>query len=125
MVTKLNRKQLAALRHAGTEAELVVEDWLKKRGYTIDYSHGGRKSNLPYDILATRGKERWVIDVKSGEKPLVKISNFERMIEENPGYNKIGLALVSGKRVYLLEYKKMTRAGEDAWETRRKNKKRS
>jgi hypothetical protein len=43
------------------------------------------------------------------------------MLQEE-GYNKIGLALVRGKRVYLLEYKKMSLAGIKAAETRRKQK---
>ena len=103
----------------GTIAERYVEKWLKKRRFHIDYSHKGKKSNLPYDIKATRGKERWVIDVKSGEKPLIKIPNFEKMMEET-GYNKVGLALVKGKRVYLLEYRKMSLAGIKAAETRRR-----
>jgi hypothetical protein len=56
--------------------------------------------------------------VKTGEEPSVKIPNFEKMLGEK-GYNKVGLALVRGRRVYLLEYKKMTLAGIKASETRK------
>jgi hypothetical protein len=103
----------------GTEAEKFVVRWLGKRGFHIDYSHEGKKSNLPYDIKATKRKERWVIDVKSGKAPFVKIPNFAKMLEEE-GYNRVGLALVEGRRVYLLQYRKMSLAGEKAAETRRR-----
>lgn len=120
MPKQLTQKQKDAPKK-GTQAEKFADKWLKERKFTIDYSHKGKKSAKPYDIKATRGKDRWVIDVKTGEEPTIKISNFERMLQEK-GYNKVGFALVRGRHVYLLEYKKMTLAGIKAWETRRANK---
>jgi hypothetical protein len=117
--TELTRKQKNALGLQGPTAEMEVEKWLKKKGYTVDYSHEGKKSNLPYDILATKGKARWVIDVKSGNKPLVKIENPRRMIYETPGYNKIGLAFVGQDYIYLFEFRKWSKFGDDATETRK------
>ena len=119
MKNKLTQKQKNALGPQGTIAEMKVEKWLEKKGYTIDDSHKGKKSNLPYDILATKGKARWVIDVKSGEKPLVKIQNIRKMIDETPGYNKIGLAFVGEDYIYLFEFRKWSKYGDDAAETRK------
>lgn len=120
MTGKLTQKQKTASEE-GTNAEKTAENWLEKRRFTIDYSHEGKKSAKPYDIKASRGKDRWVIDVKTGEEPSIRIVNFEKMLQEK-GYNKVGLALVRGRRVYLLEYKKMSLAGIKAWETRRQTK---
>lgn len=103
----------------GTKAESYCVKWLEKRGFHIVEWHEGKKSNLHYDIKATKGNERWVIDVKTGKEPATKIPNFEKMLKEE-GYNRVGLALVSGKHVYLLQYRKMSHAGDLAAETRRK-----
>ena len=119
MTGSLTQKQVNALGPQGTTAEQIVVRWLKKKGYHIDYSHRGKKSNLPYDILATKGKEKWVIDVKSGNKPQVKIQNIEKMIEKTPGYNTVGLALVGEDGIYLLQYNKWTKFGEKAAKTRK------
>lgn len=107
----------------GTRAEIEVEKWLRKRHFINVEGHEGRKSALPYDITAEKGKDRWVIDVKTGEKPGIRISNFEKMLQMK-GFNKVGFALVpetKPKRVYLLEYRKMSLAGIKAAETRKKN----
>ena len=98
--------------------------WLERKGYNIDYWHGNKKSNLPYDILASKGEERWVIDVKTGDKPGVNISNIAKILKSAKlkGYNKIGLALVVEKKPwpYLFEYRKMSEAGRNADLTRRR-----
>jgi Holliday junction resolvase len=119
MKNELTQKQKNALGRQGPITEIEVEKWLRKKGYTIDDSHKGKKSNLPYDILATKGKARWVIDVKSGEKPLVKIENIRRMIYETHGYNKIGLAFVGEDYIYLFEFRKWSKYGHDAAETKK------
>ena len=133
MMKKLTAKQKEALGNKGSKAEELVKMWLEKKGYKIDYWHQNRKSNKPYDIKASKGKERWVIDVKTGSKPSVNISNIEKNMREK-GYNKIGLALVRDKVVYLFEFRKMSEAGRKAaitrkakraakksWETRRQS----
>jgi hypothetical protein len=120
MNNELTPKQKNALGSQGTIAEMKVENWLRKKGYTIDYSHEGKKSSKPYDIPATKGKAKWVIDVKSGDKPLVKIRNIEKMIYETPKYNKIGFAFVGNDYIYLLEFKKWSKYGDDAAKTRKR-----
>jgi len=133
MSNNLTAKQREALADKGTKAEELVKNWLEKRNYRIDYWHKNKKSNKPYDIKASKGKEHWVIDVKTGLKPSVNISNIEKNLGEI-GYNKIGLALVRKNIVYLFEFKKMSdagrkaaltkkykNAGKESWETRRQN----
>jgi hypothetical protein len=116
------RRQIEA-SDKGTLAEMQVEKWLIKRRFTNVKGHEGKKSALPYDITAQKGKEKWVIDVKTGDKPGIRISNFEKMLQMK-GFNKVGFALVPESRpyrIYLLEYKKMSLAGSKAAETRKKN----
>ena len=118
------KSKLVEAGEKGTEAEKKVVQWLRKRGYDIRYWHDGKKSNLPYDILAIKGNERWVIDVKTGNKPSVNISNIEKNLNDVKlkRYNKIGLALVSDKYPwpYLFEYKKMSQAGYLASRTKKR-----
>jgi len=118
------KSKLVEAGEKGTEAEKKVVQWLRKRGYDIRYCHERKKSNLPYDILAIKGNERWVIDVKTGNKPSVNISNIEKILNDAKlkRYNKIGLALVSDKYPwpYLFEYKKMSQAGYKASLTKKR-----
>ena len=129
---KLTKKQRNALSFEGVRGEIRAEKWLEKHGFRIIESHKGKRSASHYDIKAEKGKDRWVIEVKTGEKPQIKIANLKKMLQEK-GYNKLGLALVTKDDVYLLEYKKMTHAGyvaartrkrkeaaNKAWETRRR-----
>ena len=94
----------------GKQGEKIVTNWLRARGYKIVDEHAGKASNKPYDIKAYKGREKWIIEVKNGNAPPVKIENFVKMLGEK-GFNKIGLALVHGKDVFLLEYNKMSWAG--------------
>ncbi len=125
MVTFVMKSKLKEAGEKGTEAEMKVTQWLRKRGYHIRYWHEGKKSNLPYDILAIKGNERWIIDVKTGNKPSVNISNIEKILNDRKlkRYNKIGLALVSDKYPwpYLFEYKKMSQDGFKASLTKKRS----
>lgn len=117
MKKELTEKQrkVSALGKIG---EKKVKKWLEDRGFNIDKSfskaHAGH-----YDIKASKGKEKWIIEVKTGERPSLNIANFFKMMNEK-GFNKIGLAIVSNDDVHLLELKKTRIAALKAWKTRKK-----
>lgn len=102
----------------GLVAERKTANWLKQHNFRdVEYfkkPHAGH-----YDIKAQKGKDKWIIEVKTGENPSVNIENFLKMLKEK-GFRKIGLAIVAKNDVHLLEYKKMSLAGRKAWRTRRK-----
>jgi len=107
--------ELAA--QTGTEGEKRAVDWLKDNGFK------DIKKNKPtgcWDIAARKGKEKWIIEVKSGEHPSIDLANFEKMVDQLG--NNIGLALVTEEYVHLLEYPKRRLAAVRAWKTRRSKK---
>ena len=112
------QRQVSAL---GKRGEKKAKEWLEERGFTIEEwfprAHAGY-----YDIKARRGRERWIIEVKTGENPSINVTNFLKMINEK-GYNRIGLAIVTKDDVHLLQIKKTKIAALKAWTTRRKVKK--
>lgn len=118
MTKKLTEKQRKALSEEGVKGEIKAEKWLKDHGFEIIESHEGKRKAGYYDIKAKKGKDNWIIEVKTGDTPKIKIANFEKMLDEK-GFNKIGIALVTKDNVHLLEYKKMTFAGLKAWKTRK------
>lgn len=107
-------------------AEKLVVRWLKSQGYTILDSHRGKLSPKPYDIMAAKAGERWIIDVKTGKKPGVNIDSIEKMLRVR-GFKHIGLAFVRGRHVdsanvYLFELNKQSLAGHKAARTRAHNR---
>lgn len=104
----------------GKKGEKKAKKWLEKRGFEIiewfPHAHAGY-----YDIKARKGKEKWILEVKTGENPSINVPNFLRMINEK-GFNRIGLAIVSSDDVHLLEIKKTRITALKAWESRRKQK---
>jgi Holliday junction resolvase-like predicted endonuclease len=113
---KLTKKQ-KEVGKTGLSAEIKTKNWLKSHGFKIIESFNKPHANH-FDIKAQKGKDKWVIEVKTGENPSVNIENFLKMLKER-GYRKIGLAIVAKNDVHLLEYKKMSLAGRKAWKTRR------
>jgi Holliday junction resolvase-like predicted endonuclease len=105
----------------GKRGEKKAKEWLEERGFTVEEwfprAHAGH-----YDIKARKGREKWIIEVKTGENPSINVDNFLRMIDEK-GYNRIGLAIVTEDDVHLLQIKKTKIAVLKAWKTRRKDKK--
>lgn len=104
----------------GKKGEIKAKKWLEERGFAIEewfpHAHAGY-----YDIKARKGKERWIIEVKTGENPSINIDNFLKMINEK-GYNRIGLAIVTTDDVHLLQIKKTRIAALKAWKTRKNTK---
>lgn len=109
------QRYVSALGKAG---EKKVKEWLEERGFTIEEwfprAHAGY-----YDIKARKGKERWIIEVKTGENPSINVPNFLKMVHEK-GFNRIGLAIVTKDDVHLLQIKKTKIAALKAWKTRKK-----
>ena len=114
---KRTKKQKEA-QTIGKKGEIKVIKLLKKRGYRIIYSHQGKANSKPYDLIAVKGKDKIIVEVKSGLKPPIKITNFEKMLNKK-GITKIILALVGTKYIHLLEYRKMSFAGVVAANTRK------
>ena len=105
----------------GKRGEKKAKEWLEERGFIIEKwfprAHAGY-----YDIKAIKGREKWIIEVKTGKNPSINIDNFLKMVNEK-GYNRIGLAIVTDDDVHLLQIKKTKIAALKAWATRRKGKK--
>ncbi len=128
------RNLMKQSRIKGREAEKIAVEWLKKRGFIIHYWHKGRASNKPYDILAEKGRERWAIDVKTGEKTGINLKRFRELLEKKEleymdeetkekhkfRHNIIGYAIIIGKDVFLFGYNKYKWRAIKAWKTIRK-----
>lgn len=101
----------------GKRGEKRAKEWLEDKGFAVDEwfprAHAGY-----YDIKAKRGKEKWIIEVKTGANPSLNVANFLKMTNEK-GFN-IGLALVTKDDVYLLEIRERTLAGKKSWKKRGK-----
>ena len=124
MVTK-NRVDRQKLIKDFKRAESLVKKWLKNRGYHIAYSHEGKPSNKPYDIIAKnriKGINRiWAIDVKSGKNPSVKLESFKKLLEDKR-FNMIGYAFVIKGKPYLLQYSKWSHFADKAHRTMQNKK---
>jgi 5'-3' exonuclease len=107
-----------AVPSTGKGGERKAKEWLEDHGFEIEewfsHAHAGH-----YDIKASKGKKRWIIEVKTGDNPSINIPNFLKMLEEK-GFDRIGLALVANDDVHLLEIRKQKIAALKAWKTRRK-----
>lgn len=119
----MNKESTGKQRHIsvlGKRGERKAKEWLEEGGFTIEEwfprAHAGH-----YDIKARKGKEKWIIEVKTGSKPSINVANFLKMTNEN-GVNRIGLAIVTKGDVHLLEIKKTKIAALKAWKTRKKEK---
>ncbi len=100
-------------RGVGTVYERRGVRWLRKAGFTNIQSFP-KRHNHPFDVTAERGREYWVIEIKGGEKPGVRIRNLLKMYSK-PGVTKLGLLfVVEGDEPLLFELKKMSRAGYKA-----------
>lgn len=101
----------------GRRGERKAKEWLEARGFRIEEwfpkAHAGY-----YDIKAQKGKEKWIIEVKTGKNPSINVDNFLKMTSEK-GYNRIGLALVTEDDVHLLQIRKARIAALKAWKTMR------
>ena len=118
-MAKMTERQLKVCEE-GKKGEATAEQWLTEHGFKILKSFSGKSHAGYFDIKCKRGKSRWIIEVKTGERPQIDIGNFEKMTKER-GFDKIGLALVTKEQVHLLEYKKMTLAGYKAAQAKSKD----
>lgn len=119
MRKELTEKQRKVFQE-GEKGEIEAAKWLKEHGF-----YSVKRNTKPtgcWDIMARRGKDKWIIEVKTGEEPKINLSNFEKMIRMK-GFTKIGLALVTEHYVHILEYPKMRFAAFKAWDTMRKEDK--
>ena len=108
----------------GRENENKVKVWLEKRGFKIEDSHEDKPSNKPYDIIATKNGKKWIIEVKGGKKPSVRLENIITMLNEKK-VDMVGLALVIDGHPYLFSYRRYTFLAEKAHETIERKKMKS
>ena len=101
----------------GYKAEEKVVYWLKEHGFH-DVEKNPKRTGC-WDVKARKGKDKWIIEVKTGENPPIDMVNFEKMIRMR-GFTKMGLALVTKDSVHLLEYPKSRVAAFKAWDTMKK-----
>jgi Holliday junction resolvase len=70
----------------GRDAEFTIAIYLKSCGWNVQISRGSRG---PADIIATRGSNKWLIQVKSSRKiPSLKgheVENLRKMAESADG----------------------------------------
>ena len=112
----------AKIREKYPKAEQRAKEWLEKiKGFKIEDWHKGKPSNKPYDILASKRGKLWAIEVKSGKKPTIKLSNFQKLLEMK-NVDMIGLILVINNYPHLLLYNKHTYFADKAWITINKKK---
>jgi Holliday junction resolvase len=81
--------------------EKRVKEWLKRKGFEIKYWHKGKRSNMPYDIKAEKHNKKWIIEVKGGHTPKIKLENFRKMLTDK-SVDVVGLALVIDRHPYLI-----------------------
>jgi len=98
--------------YKGKKAEKQAEKWLEEHGF-CDVERNPKPTGH-WDIMARKGKHKWVIEVKTGENPQINMANFEKMTKMK-GFTKIGLALVTRDYVHLLEYAKMRFVAFKIW----------
>ena len=137
VVTMTTRKQKEAAKK-GLLAEKRVARWLIDRGWTHIHYHRRHHAG-PFDIDCKKKGESWLIEVKTGEKPSVKIANLVRMLEakRNDRVDKAALTFVPSnvrkpllmfamdKPKYVALKASIKRAGSEAarkaWRTRRRS----
>ena len=95
---KLTKKMRQIIPRARRSEKQVVE-WLQTHGFR-DVEKNPKPTGH-WDVKGRKGKEIWIIEVKSGEKPKIDMANFEKMIEDETA-DVIGLALVTPRQVHLL-----------------------
>ena len=116
----LKRKQTERQRQVsklGKLGERTAKEWLANRGFKIEELSPKAHAGF-YDIKASKGKEKWIIEVKTGLTPKLNINNLLKMTAEK-NINKIGLAIVASDEVILLEIGKQQIAAMRAWKKRK------
>ena len=98
-----------------------VKKWLEKEGYKVTYWAERKRSNKPYDIKATKDSKKWIVEVKGGSRPPIRLSNFRKMLTEK-NVDMVGLALVIDRHPYLLSFNKHVHSADLAWITRTRRK---
>ena len=109
-------KQRKVYEGIGGKYEDSAKKWLEGRKFSVDESFS-KPHNDYFDILAHRGRVKWIIEVKGGEKPKVAINNLAKMVD-TPNINKVGLLFMRSTREpppLFFELSKMSVAGLKAW----------
>jgi hypothetical protein len=115
------RERFTKIHDQDIKDEERVKIWLEKKGFKIEDWHNLKRSNKPYDIIAQKGNKRWVIEVKGGKTPPIKLANFKKMLTMK-NINMVGLALVIERHPYLLSFNRRTYSSENAWKTIKRRK---
>jgi len=117
---------LRKAKRTGIIAERQAERWLHyRKKYVIEYSHKGKPSNLPFDIIARKGKERILIDVKSGKHPQISMDNLSLLLamptKKIPQHlrrgliSHVGYIFATSDSFYLFKISRNVYIGQSAW----------
>ena len=110
-------------KFGGLDIEKKISRWLEDRGFKVQ-SYGKKHSGC-WDIKASKGKDKWIIEVKGGYtkyKPPVNIEKIIKMTKQH-GFNRIGLIFLPKNNIPMFfELNKMSYAGLKASKTKGKKK---
>jgi hypothetical protein len=113
------RRQEDVYGGVGTEYEKKGVRWLKHKGFRVLKEFRGPHNDY-FDALAEKDKEKWIVEIKGGDKPSIRISNVGRMIDTK-GIDRVGLLfLPEGQVPFLFELSRRRYAGWKASETKGK-----
>ena len=62
-------------------SEQRAKEYLEEKGYKVLYDHGGKASNLPFDIIGERNGKIDVFDVKS-EEAFYRVLKADAFVED-------------------------------------------
>lgn len=108
MLSKKQREVLFGKK--GTQYERQGVRWLKRRGFKPLHEFKGPHGDY-FDVEGQFKGKRWMIEIKGGGKPKIRIANLTRMYETR-SVDKLGILFVLEKEPYMLfELSKMSLAG--------------
>ena len=133
---KSNKKVLEDVKKNGKMNEVYACKWLKERRFKIIYWHEGKANNKPYDIICSKKKKYYVLDVKSGKRPQISLTSLQTLLnkkideyrEEIENYtdlkriDMVGYIFVFDKKCLIFYFPKKSYDAYKARDTIRKNK---
>lgn len=125
-----NSEQIGPNRKTGVKGEECALKWLENRKFKIIYSHGGKASNKPYDIICSKDNKYYALDVKSGKSPQISLTSLKKLLNKDiaeyrketkkPDLKKIdniGYIFVVDNKCLLFDFRKQSYKAYKAWDT--------
>jgi hypothetical protein len=99
--------------NAGLPAERRAAKWLQRHHWDIPNPPSKRHRGY-YDIRGTKCGEEWLVEVKSGANPNVKIKNLTKMLDDKTTQKVALLFMLEGSRATPLLFE-LSRKEYAAW----------